>query len=90
MNNLIKVFRWVAGEVWEKINLPGAYRELKKLGAKYGRRFFWAAVVWEIIEDLIFPLLSWWFGVPELIPLFLIFHFEPIAYPGNLLDVPHV
>jgi hypothetical protein len=74
-------FRWALGEIWEKINLPAVYKELKKLGKKYGARFFWAALIWELIEDVLFPYLSWRFGVPELIPLFLIFHFEPIAYP---------
>lgn len=79
---LIKTIRWVIGEVWEKVNFPAVYRELKRLGKKHGRRFFWAALIWELIEDGVFPLLSWWFGVPELIPLFLILHFEPIAYPA--------
>jgi len=82
MNTLLKAVRWALGEVWEKINFPAVYRELKALGKKHGKRFFWAALVWECIEDGLFPLLSWWAGVPELIPLFLIFHFEPIAYPA--------
>lgn len=82
MSNLWKAIRWVFGEVWEKVNLPGVYRELVKLGKKHGKRFFWAALIWELIEDVLFPLLSWWAGVPELIPLFLVFHFEPIAYPA--------
>lgn len=76
-----RILRWIAGEVWEKINLPGAYRELKKLGKKHGKRFFWAALGWELIEDVVFPLISWAMGVPELIPLFLVLHFEPIVYP---------
>jgi hypothetical protein len=82
MTSILNALRWIVGEVWEKINLPAVYRELKRLGKKHGRRFFWAAIIWEIIEDVFFPFLSWWFGVPELIPLFLIFHFEPIAYPA--------
>lgn len=82
MTAIWKAIRWALGEVWEKINVVAAYRELVKLGKKHGRRFFWAALVWELIEDGLFPLLSWWAGVPELIPLFLIFHFEPIAYPA--------
>ena len=72
---------WVFSEIWEKINLPAVWKELKALGKKHGKRFLFVAVVWELIEDGLFPLLSWWFGVPELIPLFLILHFEPIAYP---------
>lgn len=82
MGAIWKAVRWALGEVWEKVNIVGTYRELVRLGKKHGRRFFWAAIVWELIEDGLFPLLSWWAGVPELIPLFLIFHFEPIAYPA--------
>jgi hypothetical protein len=81
-NLFVRAAKWAAGEVWEKVNLVGVWRELKALGKKHGKRFFWAALIWECIEDGLFPLLSWLFGVPELIPLFLIFHFEPIAYPA--------
>ncbi len=81
-NPVVRALKWAAGEVWEKINLPAVWRELRELGRKHGRRFFVAAVIWEIIEDGVFPLASWLLGVPELIPLFLIFHFEPIAYPA--------
>lgn len=82
MKALLTAIKWVLNEAWEKINLPAAYQELVKLGKKHGRRFFWAALVWELIEDGLFPLLSWWAGVPELIALFLVLHFEPIAYPA--------
>lgn len=81
MKLLFNALKWVLHEAWEKINLPAVYRELVELGKKHGRRFFWAALIWELIEDVVFPLLSWWAGVPELIPLFLVLHFEPIAYP---------
>lgn len=73
--------RWLAGEAWEKINIVATWRELKELGRKHGKRFFIAAVAWEIIEDVVFPILSWRAGVPELIPVFLVLHFEPITYP---------
>lgn len=76
------IVRWVLNEAWEKINLPAVWRELRALGKKHGRRFFVAALLWEIVEDVVFPFLSWLFGVPELIPLFLILHFEPIVYPA--------
>lgn len=78
---MIRILRWVLGEIWEKINIPATFREIKALGKKHGARFFWMALIWELIEDGLFPLLSWKFGVPELIPLFLIFHFEPVVYP---------
>lgn len=76
-----RAVRWVATEAWEKINVVESWRSLKALGRKHGKRFFVAAVIWELIEDGLFPLLSWLAGVPALIPFFLIFHFEPVAYP---------
>lgn len=76
-----KGLRWMAGEAWEKINVVATWRELKELGRKHGKRFFIAAVAWELIEDVLFPILSWQAGVPELIPVFLVLHFEPITYP---------
>lgn len=82
MKAIWSAIRWVFHEAWEKINVVGTYRELKELGKKHGRRFFIAAVVWELIEDVVFPFISWLLGVPELIPLFLVLHFEPIAYPA--------
>jgi hypothetical protein len=76
------MFKWLLREAWEKINIKHAYQEIKALGKKHGRRFFWAALIWEGIEDIVFPYLSWLFGVPELIPVFLVLHFEPIVYPA--------
>lgn len=76
------MFRWILNQVWEKINLAHAYHELKELGKKHGKRFFIAAILWEAVEDLAFPFFSWLFGVPELIPVFLVLHFEPIVYPA--------
>jgi len=76
------MIKWLLAQAWEKINLAHAYRELKELGRKHGRRFFWAALIWEGIEDIVFPYLSWKMGVPGLIPVFLVLHFEPIVYPA--------
>jgi len=73
---------WLLKVVWEKVNLPAVYREIKSLGKKHGKRFFWAALIWEVIEDVVFPFISWLCGVPELIPVFLVLHFEPIVYPA--------
>lgn len=84
MRTLSKVFRWLATEAWEKINIVATFREILELGRKYGRRFLVMAVVWEIIEDVVFPFLSWKAGVPELIPVFLVLHFEPVVYPVAL------
>ena len=78
----MKILEWILGELWEKINFPKVWRELKELGRKHGKRFFWAALIWEIIEDVVFPFISWKMGVPELIPVFLVLHFEPIVYPA--------
>lgn len=76
------MIRWLLNAVWEKVNLPKVWQELKALGKKHGKRFFIAALIWEIIEDVVFPFISWLCGVPELIPVFLILHFEPIVYPA--------
>lgn len=84
MNVIGKALRWAAHEAWEKINVMATWREIKGLGKKYGRRFVIGAVVWECIEDGLFPFLSWKAGMPQLIPLFLIFHFEPLVYPVML------
>ena len=73
--------RWLLKVVWEKVNLPAVYREIKALGKKHGKRFFWAAIIWEVIEDVVFPFIAWLCGVPALIPVFLVLHFEPIVYP---------
>jgi hypothetical protein len=75
------VIRWLLHEAWEKINVVNTWREIKALGKKYGKRFFWAALIWECIEDIVFPYISWRLGAPELIPVFLVLHFEPIVYP---------
>jgi len=76
------MIRWLLAKLWEKVNLPAVYREMKALGKKHGRRFFWAAIIWEAIEDIVLPFIAWLCGVPELIPVFLVLHFEPIVYPA--------
>lgn len=81
MNRLKRAAHWLAHEAWEKVNVVGTVREILKQGKKYGLRFVIAAIVWEIIEDVVFPLISWHYGHPELIAVFLVLHFEPIVYP---------
>ncbi len=76
------MIRWILREIWEKINIFATWKTIKDLGKKYGKRFFWAALIWEIIEDVVFPFIAWKLGVPELIPVFLVLHFEPIVYPA--------
>lgn len=76
------MIRWLINEAYEKVNLPATWRTLKALGVKHGRRFFIAALLWELVEDVVFPALSIKFGVPELVPLFLVLHFEPLVYPA--------
>ena len=77
----MSIIRWVALKAKERVNVTATWRELKELRRKYGRRFFFMAVIWELIEDVLFPFLSYKAGYPELIPLFLVLHFEPIVYP---------
>jgi len=76
------MLKWILRKLWEKINLANTYRDIKTLGKKYGKRFFWIAILWECVEDIIFPLLCLKFRVPGLIPVFLVMHFEPIVYPA--------
>ena len=81
MKHLRDLFAWMAAEAWEKINVRAKWREIKETSKGWGPRFIFVAVTWELIEDGLFPFLSWYFGVPWLIPVFLIWHFEPVAYP---------
>jgi len=75
------ILRWLAGEAYEKVNLAATWRELKELGHKHGRRFFIVAVLWEMVEDLVFPVIAIFFKHPWLVPVFLVLHFEPVVYP---------
>ena len=77
----LSALRWLMHEAWEKIDLVSKWKEIRDLGRRYGPRFILAAVLWEIVEDVVFPLLSWHLGHPELIPVFLVLHFEPLVYP---------
>lgn len=81
MHYLQKIFQWLAAEAREKLDLAATWREIRSLGHKYGRRFVVAAILWELVEDVLFPYLSWRAGHPWLIPVFLVLHFEPVVYP---------
>lgn len=78
---LNKLISWAAEEAYEKINLKAKWAEIKETAKEWGPRFVVVAVIWELIEDGLFPFLSWWFGMPWLIPVFLVWHFEPVVYP---------
>jgi hypothetical protein len=79
---VVRVVRKAAGEIAGKLNVFAAWREIKAKGKKYGKRFIVAAAIWEFgVEDGLFPLLAWLFGVPGLIPLLLLLHFEPVVWP---------
>lgn len=79
--HLFVALRWLISEVRDKLDLPAALRRLRTLGQRYGRRFFIAAIIWEAIEDGLLPLLCVHLGHPELVPLCLVLHGEPIVYP---------
>lgn len=76
-----RMLRWVWAEAQEKLNVLATLREIRALGKRYGRRFLVMAVLWEFIEDVVFPFIAWKAGMPELIPVFLVLHFEPVVYP---------
>lgn len=81
LDALRQVPAWLLAEAKEKLDLRGTWAELKKLKEKYGRRFFVAAVAWELVEDVVFPALAVYFGAAWLVPVFLVLHFEPVVYP---------
>lgn len=81
IRTLRKIPAWLMEEACEKLDLRGTWEELKELGKKYGKRFFIAAVIWELIEDVVFPAISAYYGIYWLIPFFLVMHFEPVVYP---------
>ena len=76
-----RALTWAWGEVKEKFNLVATVKGILREGKKYGPRFVVFALIWEAIEDGLFPYLSWKAGHPELIPVFWVLHFEPITYP---------
>lgn len=80
-NIALRILLKIAEEILEKVNIVETWRELKARGKKHGTRFFVAALIWEIIEDVVFPFIAWKLGVPGLIPVFLVLHFEPVVYP---------
>lgn len=81
LDTLLAIPRWALSEAREKLDLRTKWHEILETSKEWGPRFIVAAVIWELIEDVLFPFLSWWFGVPWLIPVFLIWHFEPVSYP---------
>lgn len=81
LTTLLKIPAFLIGEAREKLDVRGTWNELKALGQKYGRRFFIAAVIWELVEDGVFPAIAAWHEVYWLIPFFLVMHFEPVVYP---------
>ena len=81
LKHLRRAWCWAAGEIWEKVNIFETWRELKKLLKSQGPRFFVFAVVWELFEDVVIPIILWNVGLPELIPIVLLLHGEPIVYP---------
>jgi hypothetical protein len=76
-----RVALWVAEEAWEKVNVVETWRTLKKLGQKYGRRFFVAALALEFVESVVAPSVAAYFKAYWLIPIFIVFHTEPLMYP---------
>lgn len=64
-----------------RLNLKKTALELKELGKKHGPYFLIYAVCIELFEDLLLPSILYLVGKPQLIPVALAFHCEPIAYP---------
>lgn len=78
---LVELARRAVGHLREKFDLAATWRGLLEIGRRRGRRFFVAAMLWELVEDIGFPALAIYCGHPWLVPVFLVLHFEPIVYP---------
>lgn len=81
MNKILRAPRWAYEEIREKLDVRGTIRQIRALGAQYGRRFMIAAALWEVIESLVIPALLLWKHRPVLAAMFLVFHLEPVVYP---------
>jgi hypothetical protein len=81
MSYIVSLLSWMKEEAWEKVDLRSKWREIVETGKEWGFRFVVFAVIWEMIEDGLFPFLAWYFGMAWLIPVFLVWHFEPVVYP---------
>ena len=77
-----KVANKVAEEAVEKLNWRATVRDLRELGVKHGPRFLVYAIAIEVFEDVVLPAFCAAIGRPELAPLALAFHMEPVAYPA--------
>lgn len=73
--------RHVLKAVREKLNVAATAKAIWKLARSKGWRFAVFAVVWEFIEQVVFPAVTIWLGYPALAPVILAIHFEPFVYP---------
>ena len=87
MHLITRALHWMAAEAREKVDLRAKWAEIKEIGKVWGPRFVIFALLWELFEDAVCPTLTIYFGGIEygwLAAVFLIWHFEPIAYPVAL------
>ena len=56
-------------------------RELKRLGVKHGPYFLVYAIIVEVLEDVVTPIILGFVGYPQFIPVVLALHSEPVMYP---------
>ena len=84
-NTAYRVGDYIKGTVAEKVELftnpKKMYREMKELGRKEGLPFMCYALAVEFTEDVLLPVFFGMTGHPELIPVALAFHTEPVMYP---------
>lgn len=81
LNKIRTALLWLAGEVWERVNIVGTARGLTKLAREQGLRFAIAAGIWEFIESIVIPGYCLMHHQPVLAALFVVFHLEPIVWP---------
>lgn len=84
-NTVYRVGDYIKDAVAEKVELftnpKKMYNEMKELGRKEGKPFMCYALAVEFTEDVLLPIVFSVTGHPELIPMALAFHTEPVMYP---------
>jgi hypothetical protein len=68
-------------KIREKFSIRRIARETADLAIKKGWKFALMAILLEIFEDVVLPMLAIYLGFPELAPFFLALHLEPVVYP---------
>jgi len=75
------VIRHIWEEIKEKVSIRKVAKDIWQIARKKGWKFAVVAILLEMFEDIVLPGLAIVLGHPELAPMFLALHLEPIVYP---------